>query len=506
MSQMYTRLDAVGDAEERAESVAFKDRMRYKPFIEAAERFAADNGLIVGGPAATRLLLGDPENPAAPPPVALDSFQYDFYSGHAPAQARALGDAMYELDPEGLGHYVTVLTKVTGYYLSVAVDGRDLFTVTALPTHRGVKTADVVIPSYRPAQFAGSAGEPLKLACMGPEIQLMGLYAALCNPGKASTWGNLLVTEASLRALFRREIRAKIAEAVARTEARTGGRDPRRGRFFHALYDKFVSGADRVLIGPGALSLLRGEAPGEERVQVVTVSPLESEAREVAEIAKKEGLEVQWTTNDPKIPTDPRLRRLTIYLTEGRGARREPVMDIYNAAAHELVPYTTAGAVAPRRVTGGRRHRDRREARPPGHDRPRGPARPPAEWLPPATLKVGTPFVLMRFRLADMWTIQVLMRMGAVNPGYGKEVLQEMLADYETAAAYYEKVLAEAQTDTERAAARLLPQASYVGRLEEPDLALKRAALGRAGARFYPPYLPALKAERGEAEEPEAKV
>src|SRR5262245_54073200 len=124
---MYSQLDAVGDAEARAESVALEDRMRYKAFVEAAERFAAANGLVVGGPAATRLLLGDPGDPAAPPPVGLDSFQYDFYSGRAPALARALGDAMYDLDPQGLGHYTTVLTKVPGYHLTVAVDGRDLF-------------------------------------------------------------------------------------------------------------------------------------------------------------------------------------------------------------------------------------------------------------------------------------------------------------------------------------------------------------------------------------------
>ena len=85
----------------RAELEAFNDRMRYKKFIEAGEQFAAKHKLIVCGDAATRLLLGghlgDVESP---PEIGLDSFQYNLFSGHAITHARALGDAMYQLDPQ----------------------------------------------------------------------------------------------------------------------------------------------------------------------------------------------------------------------------------------------------------------------------------------------------------------------------------------------------------------------------------------------------------------------
>jgi len=476
---MYTRLNVVEDAEDRAGSAVLEDRMRYRGFMEAAERFAAANDLVVGGPAATRLLLG----PAGgPPPVGLDSFQCDFYSGQAPQQARALGDVMYDLDPAGLGHYVTVLTKVTGYHLSVAVDGRDLFTVTALPVHRGVRTADIVIPSSRPAQFArGADGAPLLLQCMGPEIQLMGVYAALCSPGRASEWGDLLSTEAKLRALFTAEISAKIAEAVRRAEGGRSGAGPR-AQFLRDLRDKFAAGPGRVLVGPAAVALLAGGPPG-GRLQIVTGNPLDAEAREITELAKRAGVEVHCAVNDPKIPTDPHLRRLTVHIVEGR-ERREPVFDAYNAAAHELVPYVTVGAAAAAKTGGRRARRDR--GRPPetaqeAHD------------SAPVSLKVGTPFVLMRFRLADMWTMQVLMRMGVASPEYVKGVLLEMLAGYQAAAAFYEKTLQGAAADPEGAAVLLTPEAAYIGRYEDADLALKRAALGRAGARFYPPYLPAQR-------------
>lgn len=453
---MYSQLDAVGDAERRAEALAFQDRLRYVPFFKEAERFAAENGLVIGGEAATRLLLGGPDDP---PPLTLDSFQCDFYSGHAVAHARALGDAAHAVDPEGLGHYTAVLAKVAGHSYEVAVDGRPLFTVTALPAHRGVQTAKVVIPTERPAQFARDAGgRPLRVACMGPEIQLMRVYATLCDPGQADAWGRLLETEASLRALHGREARAKIAEAVARAAGGAAGGG--RARFMRAVYESYAAGPDRVLVGPAALALLRGRgADLGARLQVVAAGSLEAEAQELAALAKRHGLDAQWAVNDPKIPTDPRLRRLTLYLAEGR--RREPLLDVFNAAGHELVPYAKLGG-----SSGG------------GGDGGGG-------WQPPR-LKVGTPFAIMRFRLADMWTVQVLMQMGAVEAGYARGLLHGMLADFEAAAAHYEQALAGGA-----APEQLLPVTAYVGRLEDAGLALRRAAQNQPKPRFYPPYYPA---------------
>lgn len=535
---MYTELDVVGCAEGLAETAALADREVYLPFIEAAERFASEKGLIVGGAGATRLLIGAQDGEGRPP-VGLDSFQYDFYAGEqARALCDSLADALYAVAPGGLGHYVTARP---GPRRVVSVDGRDLFTVAALPAHRGMRVADVVIPSERPAQFArGAGGAPLPLQCMGPEIQLMGVYATLCNPGKAGEWGGLLAAEASLRAIFGREIRPKLGEAVKRAE---GGRADSRRPLFRALRDEYGGGPGRVLIGAAALALLGGrDSAGVARLQFVTDAPLEGEAREIAAIARRAGAEVEWAINDPKVPTDPRLRRLTVKVVEGRD-RREPILDVYNAAAHELVPYVAHGLAERARlgglasgvppgaapepelgpeslgaasgaasgavptpavvVSGGRaRGRPRR----PAGDR--GPATAEdagAGRAPPASLKVGTPFALMRFRLVDLWTMQVLMRLGAVNPGYAKGVMLDHLREYQEAAEFYERVLARAGSAPEGAAALLTPAAAYVGRLEDPDLALKREAAAGRGPRQYP-YMPAQRAREASGAEAAPKA
>jgi hypothetical protein len=338
---------------------------------------------------------------------------------------------------------------------------------------------DIVNPSTRSAQFAKDGnGAPLRLLCTGPELQLIGVYMMLCNPAKAANWGELLETEAGLRGLFGQEIRAKIEAAVARVggKARLPAAEP----LYRILRDKYAAGPSRVLIGPAAIALLTGKSVvGEERLQVITAGRLDGDAQEIVALAKAAGIEVAWKIDDPKIPTDPRLRRMTVHAVLGR--RREPILDVYNSAAFDLVPYVTLASAAlwPGAALrrGGRAGRENT----------------PATSGPPATLKIGTPFVLMRYRLIDMWTLQILMQMGVINAGFAKATLNSMLSGYNAAAAHYESMLASAAHDPEGASHQLMPLTAYIGRLEDPELALKRAAQSRKGARFHPPYLPASR-------------
>ena len=554
-------LPVVGPAEELAEKASLADRMVYRGLIEAAERFAAGSGLVVCGRSATRLLLGGADG--LPPLVGLDSFQYDFACADAPRQAKALTDALWATDPEGLGHYAMMLSKIPGQLMLVLANGRALCTVQSLPTLRGVPIARVLSPSKRPAQFArDEAGAPLALPCLGPDLQLIGTYAALANPAKAESWPDLLSEEAALRALYLREAEARRALAIARSEhLRAGGAEGAQGSPGHrgpaglapeearaaegpgprsagpgggagepgpslaararpgtaglrrALLDHYATGPGRVLVGPFALAAMTGErgADATGRVQVVAAGSLEVEAAAARAIAQRLGYAADWTVNDPKCPVDPRLRRATVYVT--RAGRREPVLDIYNAAAHELVPYATVSSWGAARSrlrarTGGSENGaggapGAGPAGPgPGARRPAWEAETPLSDPDPALLKVGTPFVLMRFLLADMWTIQVLLHMGAVSAGLADDVLADMLRSFQRASETYVGLLALHADPESRAVAGscLLPLAheagaAYVGRLEDPELALRRAAAGRPDQRRYPPYYAAARRE-----------
>lgn len=493
----------MGPAERLAEGASLVDRMVYRGLMEAAERRASESGLVVCGRAATRLLLGDPADPDLPPPVGLDSFQCEFAGGEAPRQAKALTDALWEADPEGLGHYAMMLSKVPGQLMLVLANGRTLFSVQSLPTLRGAPIAEVLTPTRRPAQFArDEAGEPLMLPCFGPELQLIGTYAALSNPSKAPSWGDLMSEEAALRALYYREAEEKHALAISRNaelrRVRGGGAPsgeealglaaragPDTGRLRRALLDHYAAGPGRVLVGPYAVAaMIGGGAAAQGRVQVVAAGSLEEEVRAAKAVVQRLGFSAEWATNDPKCPVDTRLRRATVYVTRVGG--REPVLDIFNSAAHELVPYATVASWEA--VRGDLRPRTLRDG---GGEKEAGNVSNPD----PALLKIGTPFVLMRFLLTDMWTIQVLLRMGAVSGGYAEEVLGNMLRDFKRVAGLYTELLALCSEGRHLAGAGacVLPLAhgtgaAYVGRLEDPELAQRREAASRPDQRRYPAY------------------
>jgi hypothetical protein len=428
---MWRRIDVVDDAESRAARVMLADRRRYEPFLAAAEKFASARDIVLGGIEA--------------PPGDLKAYSrpLELFSGAAIADARALADALYAVDPDGLGHYTCLKTPEPGHSFAVSVDGRDLVTVTSLPLHRGVRLADVVIAEEAPARFSPS----ITLRVMPPELQLVRVYAGLCNPARAADWPDLLAAERSLRAAFEKGVRARIAETVRRTKQ--GGSAPAAG-IVAQLREEFAADPGRVLIGAFALAALG--VPRTGRLQVVSTYDVEHEVAWLENFAARLSPRrtLGRTVNDPKVPTDPRIRRMTVSFSVGRD-RPEPLLDVYFSG--EITPFA-------------------------GRDRTR----------------VGTPFVLMRFRLIDMWTIAVLMRMRVVNAEYGRGTLHGMLDDFLAAAACAD--------DPARPPAELLPTVDYVGRAEDPGLARKRATIGVAGARFIPPYYPARRKTGGDATDP----
>ena len=352
-------------------------------------------------------------------PLAMDQYELVVHSPSAGADARALATAMYQVDPAGLGRYTYMQTGTPGAEYTVFVDERPLVRVLGLAVHRG-RVADVVVPVPRPAFFARAPdGRPVPQLCLGPEIQLLQVYTALACPGRAGEWPALLEVEDRLREVF-------LAGFEAAALAAHGGAPPKdRGpaaRLRAALAADYIPGAGRVQVGTA------------ERLQVVAAAGLEAEEAAVRKVAGGLGLAVQTTLNDPKVVGDGRLRRLTFYLHTG--PRREAVLDVYNAGGHEVVPYVRG---------------------------PGGGAR-------------GTFFVRLRFALVDVWTVQLLHRMGLVSADYTRAALRRLVAEARAVGAEY--VAARAAGDYPA----IFPEdagdaggaGGYAGRYEDPYLYAKR--------------------------------
>jgi hypothetical protein len=146
--------------------------------------------------------------------------------------------------------------------------------------------------------------------------------------------------------------------------------------------------------------------------------------------------------------------------------RRVPILGVYNAAAYSLVPY----GPAPRRRAGA-----------------------PPDDSPPATLKLGTPFVLMRYQLIDLWVLRGMARRGQADARLMAAHQAAAWAAYWAAAAHCDARIVAAAGAPEEAADALCPIAAYIGRREDAEIALKRITLGHGRARCPLPYYPAAR-------------
>lgn len=491
---MYSQIDAVEIAKTTADAEALKDRQRYVPFFSTAEQYATEHGLIIGGKSATELLLG--ERPGR------DSFRYEFYSERAGKHARGLALALCDAHPV-LAHYTEMRPRVPGFEFSIYVDGRELFYIRALP-------GAVAVPSLRPANFATD----LQLKCMGPEIQLMETYAALADPSRTSEWTHLLEVEFALRRVLLKEVREKIG-VTTKTAAATGGNRScpeasARARIIAVLVRDYVDQPGRVIVGPLAYS--RGTAS--VRLQIVSQNPLEHEEKEIRRLLKENGEagDIQGSRDSPKIPGDARICRLTMYCHNNRG-RREAFMDVFNVGEHELVPFVEGndyaqGDIYPIGLRRAERQAGRQAERQTGRqrrsrDRPRDGSR--SLLLLGRHTRLGTPFVLMRFRLIDLWTLQLLLRYGAISPEYARRILHEIVDGFEAVVAGYLKLLQRLTVEeADHVAPLLFPtQAdSYIGHYESPPIAKKRwtdalrrerTARGPGARKYQPPFFPCAR-------------
>jgi hypothetical protein len=424
---MYTLLPVVANAEAFAHARVIDDRARYIKFMEAAEQYTLDMNLIVCNDDATRLIL---KSSTDPPGSDSKFYHYSFYSNHALKQARELANIMYSIDPDGLGHYATVLTKIPNKLMSVMVDGRELVTFTQLPKYRGVRMVDVIIPTRRPAQFLHNSQK--QLMCVGAEMQLITIYASLCNPENSSSWCDILSDESRMRDIFKSEIVSKIDRASKKSETRGSG--SKISVFMLDLIDTYSESA--VIIGTIAADILVGDIDCTQHLQMI----MEQDLKQIAEdIASSNNIE--WKITNLKLPLDDRVEKLIV-------THNNDIVEIYNIASFTPVPYTTHQYAS-------------------------------------STVMVATPFAIAQFQLIDLWVSQVRAYTTKINRKRNKSTMSKIVADYYAAVAIFEKYTADKKYDM------IFPLTSYFGQFADINITARRD--GAASGKYYPPYMVAQR-------------
>ncbi len=420
---MYENSDIINLLIDEANEKALEDRMLYVNFFKLIEDFANKNNLILGGINGINLLIDNVN-------INKDSFYYEFYSNDALKLSKLLVDAIYNSDSKNLGKYTQMITKVPYFQFSIFVNTRELVTIFNLPVHHGIETENIITPIIKKSLFSDT-----KLKIFNAELQLINIYSTLCNPAKADKWNDYLDYEKKLQTIFKNEFIEKVNTLDAVLESQMM-ESKVSNNIIVALIDKLIKDSSRILIGNTATCILRKiPIDNEKRIQIISSYDFYQEIKEVEKVAKQFGFRIQFGINDLKNPLESRLKRLTIYI-ENKDVKREPLIDIFNTSTYDLVPYITIDDI-----------------------------------------KVGCIFILMKYRLLDIWTMQLIMRIGTSDKKYVKFILTKMFDDYIKLSILYDNYIKSSSFEN-------INGESYVGAYEDITLSYKRKA---QMDNFYPP-------------------
>ena len=167
------------------------------------------------------------------------------------------------------------------------------------------------------------------------------------------------------------------------------------------------------------------------RMQLITPIDMAEEAANLISFSNE--LSYRGTPIDPQLIIDPRLRRMTMYLND------EPVIDIFNTASYLPSPINIID-----------------------------------------NINVGIPFILLKFRLIDIWTIKVLKGIKVIKPDYAQHMIGVFRQSYKNIFEYLNLKIYRDDVDKYK----------YVGVFVDYETEIKRS--NASDTKFYKPYYPLI--------------
>lgn len=403
---MYKGLNVVQKAIEQAELSGSKisnDRKKYEKFYDVLESYISENNVIVVGKLGTKLLLYQP--------LDLLDYQYEIISKTPEYDAKSIAKLFYGIDPKNISKYTYVSTKIKNKRYEIVVDNRQLVVINSLDTLKGVNGFDLIIPAERPGYFAkDSEGSCVNLKVFDNELQLINIYSSIIDPLNASDYVELMEFEAKLRDIFLEETGYKIKDFIKKYK---GGNESKHCNLSHKtivqmLLEKFVFRTGHVLIGQYAIDVLRYNIQPDSikydksfRLQIISSNDIKEDKKRVIDMVKDLGCTCYGVINNPNVPTDSNMRRLTFYIDRKDG-KREILMDIFNVCRYQLIPHIN---------------------------------------------KIGTVFTIMKFTLVDIWTIQFLFRLNPASKKFTIQLIDQLINNYKLSASILRKQLEKANNN-----------------------------------------------------------
>lgn len=199
-----------------------------------------------------------------------------------------------------------------------------------------------------------------------PEFELMEIYHKLYSPVYQEDWDNL------------QEISVKIMRQLINRKKILGGRSKKKRKkrpFNNQILLKWLKRRkDYVLVGVNAINILKESNKYHQKLQIITDTPIEQFIQDLDDLIFQQlGFKTSHKTHEMRIPLEPRLRKTVVSITvPGRGTIH--IIDIFNSARYELIPYTVY-----------------------------------------SNLQIGYPNVLRMFMMLELWFIRILFVLKHIN-------------------------------------------------------------------------------------------
>lgn len=432
--------EVISNIIEDAKQLVAGKRKKYDKLMKVIEYFISENDIIV---------------------KEISDYFFDLYTFNMFNLPTKLTDLLYETDPV-VAKYVTLEIKIYKYHSKISIDGIPFVHFTYINSEIRQNILDYTCMGLH---------TKLKCKCFGPEVLLINHYADLVNPSLSNGWIKTLLLEEKMSD----EILSHLRERVGGSERKINKRitlvdqmmEMYYGNLLKVSHKRYKNNIDieysihanihsdvnkyrnlllnnyicdeHVLIGQIAINVyINNNKLG--RIQIVTSRSFTEEIKLLKGLL---GGSISYSINNLKIPTNLNLHKMTIFY------EKEAIIDIYDAGNFELINYNKLWKIS-----------EMTEIK--------------------SSINIGTPFVVMRFRLIDVWSTLYNMKAGNLSKDIAMPVVHRLISEYTE----MRNKMNDMDIDN------IFPL-NYIGYLEDSHLNKLRIA-ARLKIKFIQPYLPFL--------------
>ena len=211
--------------------------------------------------------------------------------------------------------HVFLFTNVKNQDFTIKVNGMDIVQLYNISK----KLKNLVLPI-----------EKNNLLLYPPEFDLMEIYYKLYSPLFSKDWPELENIKNIIEAQF-----------ISRKEILGGLIVKKEKKFDNSIIFNWLKNrTDYIIIGINAIELLNDSRNYNKKVQIITSTNIDVIVKEIKSyIFQSTGLYINVNTNNLLVPFDLRLNKSTISIKLDNN--RIYVLDIFNNAQYDLVPFTT---------------------------------------------------------------------------------------------------------------------------------------------------------------------